>query len=137
MKRSDLTKLIKPIVKECVQEVLFKEGLLSSIVSEVAHGLGNQEVIREVKSSQPRHPPVDNSANISSMKGELKRQRQELLESIGRDSFNGVDIFEGTEPLREQTNQYSPLKDVNPGDAGVDISGIVALGGKNWKTLVG
>jgi hypothetical protein len=25
----------------------------------------------------------------------------------------------------------------DPTDAGVDISGIVALGGKNWKALVG
>ena len=42
MKRSELKKLIKPIVKECVQETILNDGLLSSIVSEVAQGMGNQ-----------------------------------------------------------------------------------------------
>jgi len=40
MKKSDLKRLIKPIVKECINEILLqKEGVLASVVSEVARGL--------------------------------------------------------------------------------------------------
>ena len=31
MKKADLKKVIKPLVKECIQEVLLEEGLLSNI----------------------------------------------------------------------------------------------------------
>ena len=50
MKKSDLKKAIKPLVKECIQEVLIEEGLLSNIVAEVATGLqGNVNVVTEKK----------------------------------------------------------------------------------------
>ena len=47
MKKSDLKELIKPLVKECIHEVLLEEGLLSNVVSEVAKGLQTAPVIRE------------------------------------------------------------------------------------------
>ena len=44
MKKNDLKKLIKPLVKECIHEVLLEEGLLSNVVAEVAKGMqGNLE----------------------------------------------------------------------------------------------
>ena len=42
MKRSELKKIIRPMVKECVQETLLEGGLLSNIVAEVTKGLGGQ-----------------------------------------------------------------------------------------------
>ena len=36
MKKNDLKQLIKPLVKECIHEVLLEEGLLSNVVAEVA-----------------------------------------------------------------------------------------------------
>ena len=36
MKKADLKQLIKPLVKECIHEVLLEEGLLSNVVAEVA-----------------------------------------------------------------------------------------------------
>ena len=138
MKRSELKKLIKPIVKECVQETLLKEGLLSNIVSEVARGLGNQEVIREMKEEQPRQMPVDNSARLD----EMRERRKGLLDAIGKDAFNGIDLFEGTAPIRDSGNpspaaQASSMHGQDPDDAGVDISGILSVGGNKWKALLG
>ena len=138
MKRSELKKLIKPIVRECVQEALLKEGLLSNIVSEVARGLGNQEVIREMKEERPRQVPVDNSARLD----EMREKRKGLLDAIGKEAFNGVDLFEGTNPIRDSGNpsptaQASPMHGQDPDDPGIDISGILAVGGKNWKALMG
>ena len=39
MKKNDLKLLIKPLVQECIQEILIEEGLLSTVVAEVAKGL--------------------------------------------------------------------------------------------------
>ena len=50
MKKSDLKQLIKPLVKECIHEVLIEEGLLSNVVAEVAKGMqGNLVVESKVK----------------------------------------------------------------------------------------
>ena len=45
MKKSDLKQLIKPIVKECIHEVLLEEGLLSNVVAEVAKGMQGNLVV--------------------------------------------------------------------------------------------
>ena len=60
-----------------------------------------------------------------------------MLEAIGKSSYGGVDIFEGTQAIRSESpsGQNSVLADVDPGDPGVDIS---ALAGKApfWKQLI-
>ena len=122
MKRTELKKLIKPMVRECVQETLLKEGLLSNIVAEVAQGLGNQEVIREMKEGRPQQRSTDNSAKLEQMNS----NRKQLLDAIGKDSFNGVDLFEGTDPIRDSGNpsptaQASPMSGQDPNDPGVDF----------------
>ena len=47
MKKSELKKLIKPIVEECVRDVLFKQGVLSSVVSEVMIGMSSKQPLVE------------------------------------------------------------------------------------------
>ena len=51
---------------------------------------------------------------------------------------SGVDIFEDTKPLKESRSSMGPADPLrsdgrSSDDPGVDISGIMALGGKNWK----
>ena len=123
------------MVKECVQETLLESGLLSSIVSEVAKGLGGQ-VITEQKAAPVTRQPDVNTARLEA----LKEQRQRLLDELGKDAYNGVDLFEGTRPAAPEMSQMQaagPLGNKDPGDPGVDISGIMALGGKKWKALMG
>jgi len=136
VKKSDLKKLLKPLVKECIKECLYEEGVLSSVVSEVVKGMGTniiQEKVEPIQPVQPVQParPVRNS-NV------LKEQRKMLLDAVGKDSYGGVNIFEDVTPTRAQTSTTaasSPLGDIDPGDPGIDISGIVALGGKKWKAF--
>ena len=136
MKKSELKGLLKPLVKECIKECLYEEGILSSVVAEVAKGLGGnviQESVEPVRSVAPTQParPVKNN-NV------LKEQRKKLLDAIGKDSYGGVNIFEDVTPTRAQastTAGSSPLGDVDPADPGIDISGIVALGSKKWKAF--
>ena len=53
MKKSDLKQLIKPLVKECIHEVLLEEGLLSNVVSEVAKGLQGNLVVETKQKQKP------------------------------------------------------------------------------------
>ena len=45
MNKTQLKKLIKPVVKECIQEVLIEEGLLTEVVSQVTAGLTKQPIV--------------------------------------------------------------------------------------------
>ena len=145
MNKSDLKKLIKPLVKECINEVLLEEGLLSNVVSEVAKGL-QQNVLVESKAevSQKQEGPLFNDDLQMKRKNDeaklkLKEHRQKLLESSNKDAYNGIDLFEGTNPLRSggapgTTETPSVLGD-DPGDAGVDISSLVGNASKVWQAI--
>ena len=71
---------------------------------------------------------------------QAKESRKKLLDAIGGDSYGGVDLFEGTSPAPSQQSPEmrasSALGGVAPGDAGVDISGILGLGSHKWKSLI-
>ena len=54
MKKSELRQVLKPLIKECIKEVIFEEGILSNIVSEVAQGLGGQTIV-ETKQAASKH----------------------------------------------------------------------------------
>ena len=143
MKRSELKEMIMPIVKECVQETLLREGLLSNIVSEVAQGMGNQFIVENKETVIPQSSN-ENSVQMDLLtqrkREQLRAHKQQLLDQIGNEAYNGIDLFEGTTPAAAEmsaTQQAGPLANKDPSDSGVDISGIVALGGKNWKALMG
>jgi hypothetical protein len=139
MKKADLKKLIKPIIKECMHEVIIESGVLSNIVSEVAKGMGNMIV----EAKEPEQAPLQeapqrnvNQEAIDLQKKRLQERREKLASSIGNDAYKHV--FEGMEPMTEQQSpqtQSRALADVPARDAGVDISSIVSMGGKHWKTL--
>ena len=141
MKKTELKKVLKPLIKECIKEVIFEDGVLSGIITEVAAGLSTStQFITEKQTTATRSTPppakaVDNSA--------LKEVRRKMLEEVNRDAYGGVNLFEGTEPLRPAAAesgmpaQGSPLSNQEPGDPGIDISGIMSVGkGHNWNKLV-
>ena len=75
MKKSDLKTLIKPLVKECINEILIEEGLLANVVSEVVKGVQGNLVMEA--QAPPRRPqsggsvdlgrPGDSGVDISSL----------------------------------------------------------------------
>jgi hypothetical protein len=139
MKRSELKKIIKPLVKECVQETILNDGLLSNIVSEVMQGMGNQFLVENKEEIVPTMSN-ENSVRLQQLEERQQVTRKRLLDEIGHDAYNGVDLFEGTTPIRDSgrpsaMGQANPMTGQAPDDPGVDISSIVALGGKNWKAL--
>jgi hypothetical protein len=141
MKKSELKSIIKPLVKECITEALLEEGLLSNVISEVMKGM-SPVIVESAPVADPAagmQKAVMREAQESKLK-QAKQNRRKLLDAIGSDSYGGVDLFEGTSPAPAQQSSESqagsPLSGVAPGDPGVDISGILGLGGHKWKSLI-
>ena len=149
MKKSDF----KDMIKESIKEVLIEDGLLATVISEVAREFRKtappttiiskppspeQEVYEEVTQAKER-------ADAARVK--LDAMRKNMMESIGKSSYkdiynlNGVNLFEGTAPLASGgTPGSSPspagaLSDVEPTDPGIDISSLVGNAGI-WKELL-
>ena len=126
MKKSDLKKLIKPLVKECIHEVLLEEGLLSNVVSEVAKGLNTAPVITEQVEQAPAPKP---------RKRDYSADRRKLMDAIGNDAYNGVNLFEGTTPAPAQQEQTAGSVDMgDPNEAGVDIGSKLRHSSKIWQS---
>lgn len=153
MNKTQLKKLIKPVVKECIQEVLIEEGLLAKVVSQVSAGLTKQPI---VETREPNtYMGLGKRTNIPNDKlfnedlqmkrksqeanKKLQEHRRKLLDSIGTDAYNGVDLFEGTEPMKQSgtpgvAHKPNVLGD-DPNDAGVDISSLMGNSSKVWQAL--
>lgn len=127
MNRKDLKNLLKPLVKECVQEsvkeIVLESGLLSQVISEVVKGMS--PVITEQKqeeASKTRYAEVLSRSE----KGKLSETRKNLMDSIGKDSYGGINVFEGiTETIPDEpanSGPANPMQGIAPHDPGVDIN---------------
>ena len=139
MKKSEL----KSIIKECVKEVLFEEGVLSNLVAEVAFGIAKaQAPIVEAKQQAPQ---VNTAAMQEAREQEEETRRKKLLETKRKmlDAMGNskmANVFEGTEPLKQggspsASPAHGPMANRDPNDAGVDISGLFSLAGQKWNAL--
>ena len=124
-----LRKVLKPLIKECIKEIIFEEGVLSSIIRE-AQGSPAKEVIKEEK---PFSKFVEESKENKQLAETRKKMRAAIAGKIGAD----FDPFEGTKALSESQASggpsSSPMAGVDPGDKGVDISNIPGMG--NWGAI--
>ena len=137
MKKDELKKVLKPLVKQCINEVLLEEGLLSTVIAEVMKGTG---AARIVEATQPVQPKIDNTAAREKKRKQMLERKKKLLDAIGTESYNGVNVFEGTTPTTSapapgQTQSQGPLSGVAPNDPGVDISAF-AFAAQNWSKMV-
>ena len=143
MKKSQLKEIIKPIVKECVNEILLTEGLLSTIIAEVSLGVTRGERILEVSREDIAAPtPQRDQEHKKTQEKRLKEARKRMLDSIGVDAYNGVNVFEGTTPLKSagvpnEGPSSNPLSEMDPKDPGVDINRIFGPGmTQSWGKIV-
>tara|TARA_B100000035_G_scaffold38298_2_gene28831 strand:- start:4325 stop:4759 length:435 start_codon:yes stop_codon:yes gene_type:complete len=139
MKKSELKQLIKPIVEECVKDALLTSGLLTSVISEVVAGVQKGLVTEQVETKEPA---VQEQNTISEEeKRKILENKKKLLDAIGTSSYNGVDVFEGTKPLKKGGNAnkgkggYSPFEGVDPNNPGVNIDKLTSNLGGIWKKL--
>ena len=132
MKEQELNKLkkvLRPLIMECIKEAIFEEGVLSTLVAEIAVGMGGKQI---VESEQPKTPKRD----TEQVSRRLKESKDKMMESIGKDAYGGVNLFEGTDPLPNSTAPaHSPMANRDPKDKGVDIDGLLGAFGKKWDAL--
>jgi len=139
MKKAELKQALRPLIKECVKEVIFEEGILSGIISEVVQGLGATTLVE-----QKAPPPVQQKERVKvDTTKQLQETKKRMLDAIGREAYGGVDLFEGTTPTTAGPSasptpsgaSSGPMANIDPNDAGVDISGILGLAGGSWKQI--
>ena len=142
MNKAQLKKLIKPVVKECIQEVLIEEGLLTEVVSQVAAVMKHQPIVENTQKKNNDNlfnEDLQMKRKTQEVNQKLQEHRKKLLDSIGEGAYNGVDLFEGTEPLRESGAPGAPHKPSvlgdDPTDAGVDISSLMGQASKVWQAI--
>ena len=140
MKKSDLKQLIKPLVKECIHEVLLEEGLLSNVVSEVVKGMQQGMIVENTSPKAPNNRLLEEQLQMREQSQEsqqkLKNHRKKLMDSFGKDAYNGVNLFENTEPMAAPSEPKAGSVDLgNPRDAGVDISSLVGGASQIWQAL--
>ena len=150
MKKTDF----KNMIKESIKEVLIEEGLLATVISEVAKGLAtNTPPTMDNTSAQEDHQKKFQSGleevreREEKQRAKLAEMRKNMMDSIGKSSYkdiynlNGVNLFEGTTPLKSGgtpgngPSPAGPLSDVEPSDPGVDISSLMGNAGV-WKELL-
>ena len=131
MNKKQLKEVLKPLIKQCIKEVIFEEGVLSSIISECVAGVSGQPIV-EKKAKKKKL--VDNDQYVNE---QLERTKKKMLKAMASDSYNGVNVFEGTTPAPAPSSPgANPLGGYAPGDSGVDISGILNIAGRNWSKMI-
>tara|TARA_R110002020_G_scaffold216994_9_gene424831 strand:+ start:1649 stop:2026 length:378 start_codon:yes stop_codon:yes gene_type:complete len=125
MKLDEFKKLLKPMIKDMVKQALVEEGLLSSVVSEVARGL----VLAEV--SKPA-PPVSREPRRSQVNEAVEAARRDLQTSLQENNT----VFEGTQPIASGDQSSGALSGIAPNDPGVDIDGLLSRVEHKWSKLL-
>jgi len=139
MKKTELKKILKPLIKECVKEVILDDGILSAIISEVARGVGGVPINERTEARPTIDPDVERlrrNAFNQEQSNKLREHKHKLMAAIGSSAYNGVDLFEGTTPTVSETSltaQASPLSGQAAADAGVDIGNLFGSVKHNWN----
>lgn len=144
MKKSELKKVLMPIIKECIREAIFEEGVLSGIITEVAQGLSSnsqpQNIQAQTKTENvtDRTPKPRSNAVIEAQK-QLSEVKNQLSKASGL-----MGVFENTTPLASSpspspsadpnSTRYGALRDKDPNDPGVNIDGLLKMTG-GWSHL--
>lgn len=134
MNKDQLKKVLRPMIKECIKEIIFEEGVLSGIIAEVVRGTSQPLV----ESRQPSYQ--QNQIDHEARERAAKEKRRKMLDSIGRGAYNGVDVFEGTQPLNERRTSTTsphgakPLDGIAPNDPGVNLKAL-GIDTRIWSKL--
>ncbi len=134
MKKSQLKSVVKPLVKECIYEILLEEGLLSNVVAEVAKGMQSTVIVEE-REPVRQEAPRQRQRTTDDTRAKLQEHRRKLADAIGKEAYNGVNVFEDVQPM-QQTEPAKGQADLgNPNDSGVDISSLIGNASQIWKAI--
>jgi hypothetical protein len=137
MNKLELKKALKPLVKECINEILIEEGVLATVVSEVSRGLQGAPLVEARPTPAASGEPLRHRQAEAS-RSKIIEHKRKLMDSIGKNEYNGVDLFENTAPMTRQETSPAAAGAVDlgsPQDAGVDIGSLVGNASKIWNAI--
>lgn len=119
MNKKELKGIIKPLIKECLTEILMEEGLMKIV---------KENVVRESVQTSPRKQPlVENKPMIRKLQQESVVNKQEAIQEMKKKvAVGGFDPFAGTETLKEDKEAMQSQK-------GVDISSLLESNVESWN----
>lgn len=127
MKVSELKQIIKPLIKECLKEVLIEEGFVKTITEIKKTVMPLETIGGHIPEKQNTTQQIKTELKAAKQQSQdekkaLLEARKKLLNEIGN---GGFDAYAGTEPIKEQA-------EIRSADPGIDISGL--MGNKQvWK----
>ena len=140
MKKEELKRVLKPVIEECIRELIFEKGVLSSIISEVQGA--SAPVISEAR--QPTKSYQQNEQEFIKKKSveahnKLFEHKKKLMEAVGKNSYGGVNIFEGVTPIDEAPaeNKKAPsaIEVLDPGNTGgISLGNIPGM--NKWGSIL-
>ena len=135
-KAEEMKKIIKPLVKECIKEILYEEGMMKIM----------QENVQKQERVIAREVPQENydvkerefmKKNAPNTKVSLQEAKKKLLQEIG---MSGFDPFAGSHPLPQDPSNQLHEEGVQEGrlmqgiqGSGVDISGLMSANKQSWN----
>ena len=75
MNRKDFKRILKPLIKECIKEVIFEEGVLSTVITEVMKGTQTTNRAR-----RPLQAEQKQETNFEDQRELLEEKRRAKLE---------------------------------------------------------
>ena len=139
MDKSSIKKTIKPLIKECLTEILMEEGLIK-LVKENIQKESKQFVRPQQEEAYDLKEKQFIQKNQPNKKISLQEAKQKMLKEIG---MSGFDPFAGSIPLSDDSssqedhelNESSSQKKLMPGiqGSGVDISKLMSANKNAWN----
>jgi len=138
MDKNSLKKVIKPLIKECLTEILYEQGLNKLIEESIK--TRQREVVKENKEEESYAVKEVKfmKQNSENKPNKIQEAKKQLLERI---SMGGFDPFAGSAPMENDPEQIAeslnPEASVVPGiqGRGVDISSLLGQNKEVWKTF--
>ena len=131
MKKSEFKTLFKPIIKECLNELLIEEGL-KRIIEE------NKAPQKQIESSYEQQEKKHINSSIQEKRNKIEEMKQMMLKKNGGmfNPFEGVQVAEEELQLNEN-NDFEPM--AHPGLAGtrgVDTSKLFSQNKGVWSAMI-
>jgi hypothetical protein len=94
MNKEQLIKILKPVIKECVREAIFEDGVISTIISEALKVRGETTVVTEAKA------PVRISQQVQQQlqKATSATTKAQIPQRAGN-PYGDFNPFSGTKPI--------------------------------------
>jgi hypothetical protein len=141
--KADLKKLIKPLIKECIMEFFVEQGL-TKVISEAKQAAPSAPAPQKKTAVvMPRANPMGQviEAKAAESKNVIIKELKQA--GIMTEKFNpfanthALDEAQAAPVDNERSRALNPLRDIDPSDPGVDISGIMGIAAGQWKAHLG